>query len=167
MPKYVAFLRAINVGGSKIIKMDDLRQKFESQGLLNVQTFIQSGNVIFEVKGKGSTTLENKIESQLEKALGSIDEITAIVNQTRLEPQGDETLYVTFLRGVPTKAQAEALKPYNSPADEFAIAGREVYNLRHNREQSVFSNNFMEKIFGVATTRNMTTIRKIFEKYNP
>ena len=66
----VVFLRAINVGGSKIIKMDHLRQKFETLDLLNVQTFIQSGNVIFEIKGKGSAALENKIETQLEKALG-------------------------------------------------------------------------------------------------
>ena len=48
MTKYVAFLRAINVGGHTIIKMADLKQIFESLGLENVQTYIQSGNVIFE-----------------------------------------------------------------------------------------------------------------------
>ena len=48
MEKYVAFLRAINVGGQAIIKMDDLRKMFESFGLQNVQTYIQTGNVIFD-----------------------------------------------------------------------------------------------------------------------
>ncbi|MBA3354552.1 MAG: DUF1697 domain-containing protein [Pyrinomonadaceae bacterium] len=47
MPKYVAFLRAINVGGH-IVKMDHLRQLFEALGFSNVDTFITSGNVIFD-----------------------------------------------------------------------------------------------------------------------
>jgi uncharacterized protein (DUF1697 family) len=46
MKKYVALLRAINVGGTRIIKMDHLRKLFESFGLSNVQTYIQTGNVI-------------------------------------------------------------------------------------------------------------------------
>ena len=48
--KYVAFLRAINVGGHAIIKMTDLKKMFESAGMENVQTYIQSGNVIFETE---------------------------------------------------------------------------------------------------------------------
>jgi len=40
-----------------------------------------------------------------------------------------------------------------------------VYNLRHDRDRSIFSNNFIEKIFHTATTRNMTTVKKILEKY--
>lgn len=68
MEKYIAFLRAINVGGTKIIKMEDLKKHFESFGCVNVQTYINSGNVIFETKE--SAGLEAKIEKQLEKALG-------------------------------------------------------------------------------------------------
>ena len=48
MPKYIAFLRAINVGGTTLIKMTDLKKMFESFGLDNVQTYIQTGNVVFE-----------------------------------------------------------------------------------------------------------------------
>ena len=171
MTKYVAFLRAINVGGTKIIKMDDLRKMFESFGLSGAQTFIQSGNVIFETKT--SPTLETKLEKQLETALGyrvevfvrSMDEIAKIVNQNRFEPKAQDTLHVVFLREKPAKAQVDALKKYDSRADEFAEIGREVYNLRLDRDKSVFSNNFIEKIFGTDTTRNMTTLKKIFEKY--
>ena len=173
MTKYVAFLRAINVGGTKVIKMDDLRKMFESFGLSNVQTFIQSGNVIFESSAKSTTSLEDKLERQLEKALGyrvevfvrSMAEITEIVNQKHFKPNTEDTLHIVFLRAAPAKAQAETLKKYNSPADEFAVIGCEVYNLRHDRDKSVFSNSFIEKIFGTATTRNITTLRKIFEKY--
>ena len=56
MQKYVAFLRAINVGGTKIIKMDDLKRIFTSFGLANVQTYIATGNIIFETKA-ASTSL--------------------------------------------------------------------------------------------------------------
>jgi uncharacterized protein (DUF1697 family) len=171
MTKYVTFLRAINVGGTKIIKMVELRKMFDSFGFGNVQTYIQSGNVIFETKA--SPTLEAKIERQLEEIWGqktgvflrSMEEIESIANQSHLKPKGDETLHVAFLREKPTKAMIEALKQYNSAADEFVVIGREVYNLRHDRDRSIFSNNFIEKIFSTATTRNMTTIQKILEKY--
>jgi len=169
--KYVAFLRAVNVGGTKIIKMDELRKLFDSFGHRNVETFIQSGNVIFDAKD--SRTLEAKLENQLEKALGykteiflrSVEEVDRITKQHRLEPRENETLHVVFLKSEPEKSQIESLKQYNSAADEFAVVGREVYNLRHDRDRSIFSNSFIEKIFGTATTRNMTTVRKILEKY--
>ena len=48
MKKYIAFLRAINVGGTTIIKMSDLKRMFESFGLERVETYIQTGNVIFD-----------------------------------------------------------------------------------------------------------------------
>jgi len=171
MTKYIAFLRAINVGGTKIIKMVDLRKMFESFGFDNIQTYLQTGNVIFE--SKATPNLEGLIENQLAEALGyrvevflrTMDEISKIVKQTRFEPKETDTLHIVFLREKPEKPQADKLKQYNSAADEFVVVGHEVYNLRHDRDKSVFSNNFIEKIFGMATTRNITTLRKIFEKY--
>jgi len=173
MTKYIALLRAINVSGTKLIKMDHLRKLFEAFGLSSVQTYIQTGNVIFETKAKNTPLFESKLEKQLEAALGyrvevfvrSMDELANIVAQDHFEPQPQDTLHVVFLRGKPAKTQLDILKKYNSPADEFAVSSREVYNLRHDRDTSVFSNNFIEKIFGVATTRNMTTLKKILEKY--
>ncbi len=69
MPKYVAFLRAINVGGH-IVKMDHLRQLFETLGFDNVETFIASGNVIFDSTSKSTKTLERKIETLLKETFG-------------------------------------------------------------------------------------------------
>ena len=66
--KYVAFLRAINVGGHAIIKMADLKKMFEAARLENVQTYIQSGNVIFEAEEADGQSLAEQIERQLEKA---------------------------------------------------------------------------------------------------
>jgi len=174
MQKYLAFLRAINVGGTSIIKMDELRKHFESFGLENVQTYIQTGNVIFETREKNTSKLEKKIESQLEKVLGykvliflrTIQEVVSIANESPFEPKENETVHISFLGEKPGAAAGKKLLTYNSDADEFIVKGREVYNLRHDRDASIFSNQFIEKVLGIpATTRNLTTIKKISEKY--
>lgn len=174
MNKYVAFLRAINVGGHTIIKMTDLKQMFESLGLENVQTYIQSGNVIFESDEEAPAVLEKKIARQIESDSGyqtqlfvrTIREIQSIVNKSPFTAEDHQTVHVTFLDGKPDKKHQEALFTFKSDADDFAVKGREVYNLRYNREKSIFSNNFIEKILKIpGTTRNMTVIKKIAEKY--
>ena len=65
--RYVAFLRAINVGGHTV-KMDALRRHFEDMGAANVETFIASGNVIFD-SADAADRLERRLEAGLEKAL--------------------------------------------------------------------------------------------------
>src|SRR5215468_9694071 len=67
--RYIAFLRAINVGGNNMVKMDRLRKLFEGAGFTNVETFIASGNVIFDGAGK-TDGLERAIEAMLKDALG-------------------------------------------------------------------------------------------------
>ena len=67
--KYAAFLRAINVGGH-IVKMDRLRTLFEAAGFRGAETFIASGNVVFESSRKSAGDLERAIETHLKKALG-------------------------------------------------------------------------------------------------
>src|SRR5215831_8752107 len=87
MPKYVAFLRAINVGG-RTVKMEELRRIFDAIGFSNVETFIASGNVIFDSKSKATRAIEQKIETALLKSLGyavdtfvrAIPELTRIAN---------------------------------------------------------------------------------------
>ena len=69
MPRFIAFLRAINVGGHTV-KMDDLRQLFEALGFSGVETFIASGNVVFETTARNTKVLEGKIERRLREALG-------------------------------------------------------------------------------------------------
>ena len=70
MFRFIAFLRAINVGRGRTVKMQSLRQVFESLGLSRVATFIASGNVIFEATTRDTKTLERKIEKRLREALG-------------------------------------------------------------------------------------------------
>ena len=174
MTKYIAFLRAINVGGNTIIKMADLKQIFESLGLENVQTYIQSGNVIFESDSEETVFLENQIESRVEQVTGfktklfvrTIREVQDIAKKSPFTAKENETVHIAFLKEKPDKKHQEVLLTFQSDADDFAIKGREVYNLRRDREKSIFSNNFIEKILKLpGTTRNMTVIKKIAEKY--
>ena len=172
--KYVAFLRAINVGGHAIIKMADLKKMFESAGLENVQTYIQSGNVIFE-SGEDEEALTKRIERQLEKAaeykihvfVRTMQEVQSIAEKAPFTPQADEIAYVTFLGKKPDRKSQQALLSFKSEADDFAFKGRELFNLRRDREKSIFSGNFVEKILKMpSTTRNLNTISKIVAKYN-
>ncbi len=172
--KYVAFLRAINVGGNAIIKMADLKQMFESAGLENVQTYIQSGNVIFEADQEHVISLEKQVEHQLEEAAGykihlfmrTMREMQSILSKSPFTAKAGETAYVAFLNQKPDQKSQQALLALRNEADDFAIKGCEVYHLRRDREKSVLVKTSIEKILKLpATTRNVTTLQKIVEKY--
>ena len=174
MSKYIAFLRAINVGGTSIIKMTDLKKMFESFGLENVQTYIQTGNVIFESDEGNAATLEESIERQLERAYGkriqlfvrTMREVAAMASECPYDPKEGETAYVAILQKKPDKKSEQALLALCSDADDFSMKGKDAYSLRIDREKSIFSNALIEKVLGVsATTRNLTTIKKLAEKY--
>lgn len=170
--KYAAFLRAINVGGTKVIKMEDLRRMFEALGFTNVATYIQSGNVIFEAAQADG--LRAQIESQIQQTFGfevevflrSMDEVRAIVKKSPFEPQGEETLFIHLLQAAPSAKSKQAVLALSTPTDEFAVQRREVYWLRRDRDKSPFNNNMVEKALGMsATARNLNTMTKIVEKY--
>jgi uncharacterized protein (DUF1697 family) len=172
--KYVALLRGINVGGHAIIKMADLKHIFESLGLEDVQTYIQSGNVIFQSAENDENALITPIERQLENATGRriqlfvrrMRAVQTIASKSPFAATDKETVHVTFLNEKPGRKAQDTLLALKSEADDFAFKGRELYNLRLDPGASVFSNNWVEKILNMpATTRNLTTITKIAEKY--
>lgn len=82
MTRYVALLRAINVGG-RTVKMDALRAVFGDLGFGNVETFIASGNVLFEAPGKPAV-LESQIETALNQALGQKATMRSITTVEKL-----------------------------------------------------------------------------------
>lgn len=179
MPKYVAFLRAINVGGH-IVKMDYLRGLFEALGFTNVGTFIASGNVIFDSPSRSTKTLERKIEASLELTLGyavatfirSTSELAQIANhkpfaEKELNAAGN-SLYIGFMASTPSEAAKQKLLALPLKMDEFHLHGREVYWLcRTGFSDSEFSGARLEKTLGMAATlRNSTTVRKLAAKYS-
>lgn len=176
MTKYIAFLRAINVSGQKIIKMEDLRRMMEMPGISNVHTFIQSGNVLFDAKETNAAKLTVKIEKQLFKELGyevevflrTKEELEKILrdNPFKKAPLSKSlALYITFLRTEPDAEQKKAMEALSNEVDTFRIIGRELYALVvKDGAKSLYTNMFVErKLKQQGTGRNQTTLHKILE----
>jgi uncharacterized protein (DUF1697 family) len=169
--RYVAFLRAINVGGHTV-KMDRLRAEFEALRFRDVATFIASGNVLFSTPSREGAELETRIERRLEKTLGypvatflrTPEELQAIVND---EPFPDRdpasTLWVGFVKtAVPAEAR-ERLLALRTAIDEFEVRGREAFWLRRERSmaQLVTGARIDRALQSATTFRNVTTVRKL------
>lgn len=174
MEKYIALLRGINVGGHRIIKMEHLKDVFYSMEFKNAQTYIQSGNIIFETKRTDVTVLQQKIEQQLYDVYGfevttfirTVKEIEQVIENNPFKASEIPTTnqpYVTFLHTPPTAAQTELLLSYNNEVDIFRVAGSEVYSVTYkDKGTSVFSANFIEKkLKKPATARNWLTVQKL------
>ena len=177
MPRYIAFLRAVNVGG-RIVKMDALRGHFEAEGFTNVETFIASGNVIFDTKAKASPALEARIETALKKALGydvpafvrPLADVVAAAERTVFPEAAVATagvLLVGFLRA-PLDAAAKArLTALNSDLHQFTTAGAEVYwLLRMKQSESKITPGQIERALrGPTTMRSIVSLRKLVAKH--
>ena len=174
--RYIAFLRAINVGGH-VVKMEQLRALFAEMGVANVETFIASGNVIFESRSKSESVLQKKIEGHLHQGLGyevttflRTDEELAKIAARQAFPatatNENAVVYVAFLATKPNDAAVATLVGHQSEVDEFKVHGREVYWLcRKNFSDSAFSGSRLEKVLGMrATVRNSTTVKKLAAK---
>jgi uncharacterized protein (DUF1697 family) len=170
--RYVAFLRAINVGGH-VVKMDQLRTLFETMGFTDVKTFIASGNVIFDSSSKSAPALEKKISTALEKALGypvatfvrTGAEIAQIAEYEAFKPAQlkEGSLFVCLLPDVVSASEKKLIASMESPVDALRVNQREIYwHASRNFRDAQFSPAKMEKRLGKsATFRNITTMRKI------
>ena len=170
--RYIAFLRAINVGGHTV-KMDRLRSLFEELKLKNVETFIASGNVIFDTTSSEEAALTARIERHLEKALGysvatflrtpaELDRIREYEPFAREELER-HTLYVGFLQSRPSRGAQQKLEALRTPIDDLHASGREIYWLaRKSFSESKLSGAALEKALGMPTTlRNINTVRRL------
>jgi len=179
MPRYVAFLRAINVGGH-IVKMDQLRRLFESMGFISVETFISSGNVVFESRSKNTKVHERKIENKLRESLGyevatfirTVAELAEIANY-RPFPQSNldaaTTFGVAFTTDRLDDEAKQKLMALRTDIDDFHVRDREIYWLSLSKQgESTISNAVFERIIGRrATFRGANTVKRMAEKYPP
>ena len=177
MPRYIAFLRAINVGGHTV-RMTRLCELFESLGLADVSTFIASGNVVFDAPSGAAAALETTIERHLHAELGyevatflrTPAQLAAIAAHEPFDAAAvaaGRTLSVAFLKAKPDAPARRQLLECRSELDELAVHGREAYWLCRTRtSDSRFTGARLEKLLrGPATLRNVTTVRKLAEKY--
>ena len=171
---YVAFLRGINVGGRKVIRMEELQKLFEGTGCSEVKTLLQSGNVIFSFQEQEIDIIAPSIEQHLEKELGyrveimlrTLEELASMVRSDpfngRKETE-DMKLYVSFLLSEPDR---KIPVPYISEKDGIEVisaSAREAFIIsRRIMGRSSFPNQWIEKELKVpATTRNWNTIARI------
>jgi len=174
--QYVAFLRAINVGG-RVVKMTELKRIFEAARLDDVATFIASGNVIFTSAAKDPATLGTKVESALQRALGysvatmlrRTGEVAAVAEHQAFTAQemGSASLYVGFLRAAPTTDAIKRALAMRTAIDDLHVHGREVYWLaRKNIQDSSITGAALEKALATPVTfRNINTVRRLAAKY--
>jgi uncharacterized protein (DUF1697 family) len=178
MTVYVSLLRAVNVGGTSVIKMDALRRVYESMGLRDVRPLLASGNVVFRSRIKDREQLVKRIMQEIERRLGldvevivrTLAEVESLVERGPvLSPRADPAkLHVMFLASVPAAAaQAELVKWHKDGKlpEMLELRGPEIYLYYPNGVgRSKLSNAVMENKLGVAgTSRNWHTLTKLIE----
>jgi len=179
MTIYTALLRGINVGGKNKIKMAELRQLLEEAGLTRVETYIQSGNVIFETED-GEEELKEKLENKIRERFGfSVSVILRTSGQLEqlirncpyteserkeaeaLNSEG-ESFYICLFHQAPKEAETERLKPFAGELDDYRMQGRDIYLLlRHSIRNSKLATN-LSLVGGPATVRNWKTMEKLY-----
>lgn len=175
--RFIAFLRAINVGGHTVT-MADLRRHFAALDLEAVETFIASGNVVFRSSARNPAALERRIENHLGAVLGyevktflrTEAELAAIARYepfTAAQRRAAGSLNVGFLSAPLTNSARKTLMGLKTAIDDFHLHGRELYWLcRKRQSESTFSNVQFERTVQVRTTfRGVNTVARLAAKH--
>jgi uncharacterized protein (DUF1697 family) len=175
LPTTVAFLRGINVSGHRKVSMADLRTLFAALGAEDVQTYLQSGNVVFKSPAASRAQLIHAIEKQIRNELG-IDVTVLLRTKAQLAKifagnpftnSGAEPakLHVTLLADKPERARVRELDQRRGEPDEFRVVGQEIYlHCPNGYGRTKLNNAYFEQHLGVAaTTRNWKTVTKLAE----
>ena len=159
--------------------MAHLRRLFESLAFSSVETFIASGNIVFETTTKNAQVLERKIENELHKALGyevatfirTGAELAGIANYTPFQQSDLDravALNIAFLGGKLDDESKQKLMALTTDIDDFHVHEREIYWLcRKKQSDSKISNAVLEKVLGrKITIRGVNTVKKLAAKYS-
>jgi uncharacterized protein (DUF1697 family) len=173
VPRYVALLRGVNVGGVKL-PMQDLRRVFHDLGHVDAVTYIQSGNVVFTCDADPAR-VGVEVEEQLAARLGltvpvvlrSERELAGAIGANPFVERGVEAskLYMTFLASAPAPDRWARLEVPAGEPEEFSVGGTDIFlHYPDGYGRSKFHNGFIERRLGVAaTTRNWNTVTKLLE----
>ena len=166
-------LRAVNVSGQKKIRMVDLKSLYDSLGLGNVQTYIQSGNVVFDSVEQDIEKVRNSIETQIETQLGffvpvlirTVDDFLRIIEKHPFAREEAIRVLVTFLYEKPEDSKWKELNIYKDKVDQFALGEQEIFLFCPGGDgKTKLSNNFFEKKLAViATTRNWKSVNALYQ----
>jgi len=174
MTVFVAFLRGINVGGRKTIRMAALKSLLETLGFTGVRTLLNSGNVVFAAKGMSSSSLTRQLEDAVEKEFGfrptivirTAAELKEIIEQNPFADMAKDDpshlLVMTLAKNPKAGAKARIAEAYSGP-EEIAMSGENVYLTYPNGiGTSKLTNTLLEKQLGVVgTARNWNTLARL------
>ena len=169
---YVALLRGINVSGKNLLKMEALQRMFIDLGYTNVQTYIQSGNVVFQSPEKPNMELESQIQTAIKSSFG-YDVPIIVLSATDLQHIHESNPFIgdlnadsrkiciTILSATPDPKAIASIKYPDYGTDSFVIGDRAVYiYCPDSLARTKLTNDFWERKLKLqATSRNLNTIR--------
>ena len=172
--RYVALLRGVNVGGRNKLPMADLREIFAEAGCAAVQTYIQSGNVVFEaaqdmaerVPEIVTLAIRKRFDIETAVIVRSKEELRQVADSNPFDTSGDpRLLHVAFLQDTPGAEAVTRLDPDRSPPDAFAVRGRNVYlHYPNGVARSKLTNEYLAgQLQTVSTMRNWRTVLTLLE----
>jgi len=176
MPTYIAFLRAINVGG-RFIKMADLRTGLSHKGFGDVESHIQSGNLRFTSSLRPAAKVELALETELEELCGftvrsmvrtpeQLGEVASYGAGLEVPLEGEVRRYVTFLKEDPEVELITMMNSWDVVGERAQVVGREVYMwLAHPSHEATLTNARIERGGVVATTRDWKVVRVLGEMW--
>ena len=176
MTTLISMLRGINVGGQKRLRMDTLRVIYEDLGLMNIRTYVQSGNVIFDSTHQDRAGVVSLIEAQIKQSCGyqvevfirQAEELQRILSENpflkgrNVDPN---KLHVTFYYRAPSETELSKLTTPAGTTDEFALTEMAVYLYCPNGYgKTKLSNSYFERRLGIpVTTRNWNTVNALYK----
>lgn len=172
---YLALLRAINVGGKNKLPMPALRELFVDAGCQEVQSYIQSGNVLFKAEPQAvsplpallSASIAERFDLRVPIILRSQAQLADVLSHNPFIEEGAalEALHVLFLAHSPTAERVSALDPDRSPPDVYRVRGQEIYLCLPNGAGNTKLTNayFDSKLATISTGRNWRTVTTLFE----
>ena len=176
MLTYIAMLRGINVSGHKTIRMEDLRTLCSGLGFHNVETYVQSGNIVFQTPIRNPAALSKRIGEKILQSFGfdapvivrtSKQMRKVITNNPFLKEKNVDSskLHVTFLSETPQERSLKKLETLSTNPDRFYAAPQEIYlYCPSGYGKTKLSNVAIEKALSVrATTRNWKTTNTLSE----
>jgi len=175
MSKYVALLRAINVGGNSIIKMADLSSALDPLGFTGVATYIQSGNILFGSADSDSTHLAQQIQERLESAFGQIiqtfvfspGELREAASNNPFEPakyEQERRCHLMFLSAEPDTQHIEKLMALQGEEYRFSIRRKVLYYTYPKAFDGKRRMINFEKVLGVSgTSRTWQVVNTLIE----
>ncbi len=173
--RYVALLRALNVGGHSVVKMSDLRRHFEAFGLAGVSTYIQSGNVLFTSTETDADALAARLAAHLEASLGyrvrifvlARPELEQAASHNPFAPicvEGEYQCHLMFLSGEPDAPHRDALMAVQGEEYRFAVFRRVLYYAYPKANAGRRRTIDFEKLLGVeATARTWKVVDALIE----